>query len=231
MPADSRIEAGPRPTTARELQAMLAAERVGLPFLVFREPDGALQIHCFEPDRSELTLGRNPAADLTIAWDDQVSAVHAVIERLAGELTLRDDGLSRNGSYINGERVHGIRRLRDGDMLRMGRTSVLIRHPADGRRSATAPGSRPVLAAQLSDQQRKVLAVLCRPLRDPGALATLPTNQEIADELHLSVAAVKLHLRALFDKFGIADLPQNKKRLVLAQRALRTGMLTDTTPA
>jgi pSer/pThr/pTyr-binding forkhead associated (FHA) protein len=204
-------------------QMVLAAEREGLPFLVFRDPAGALQILRFG-ERSELTLGRNPAADLSISWDDEVSALHAVIERLAGELTLRDDGLSRNGSYINGERVHGIRRLRDGDTLRLGRTTVLIRRPADARRSATLPGSHPLPAPQLSDQQRRVLDVLCRPLRDAGALAILPTNQEIADELYLSVAAVKLHLRALFEKFGIGDLPQNKKRLALAQQALRSGL-------
>ena len=60
--------------------------------------------------------------------------MHAELEPTGGEWTLVDDGLSRNGSYVNGERVTGRRRLRDRDMLRFGRTVVLYRAPA-------APGS------------------------------------------------------------------------------------------
>jgi len=163
MEATRRIEQGPGPSTARELQAVLHAARDRAPFLVYRDPAGAQRILGFGSERTALTLGRNPTADLSIGWDDQVSALHAVIERLASELTLRDDGLSRNGSYLNGERVHGIRRLRDGDMLRLGRTLILVRNPADADRSATAAALRPSQAANLSEQQRKVLSVLCRP--------------------------------------------------------------------
>jgi len=227
MEATRRIEQGPGPSTARELQAVLHAARDRAPFLVYRDPAGAQRILGFGSERTALTLGRNPTADLSIGWDDQVSALHAVIERLASELTLRDDGLSRNGSYLNGERVHGIRRLRDGDMLRLGRTLILVRNPADADRSATAAALRPSQAANLSEQQRKVLSVLCRPLTNTSELANLPTNKEIADELYLSVAAVKLHLRALFDKFAIGHLPQNKKRVALAQRALQNGLLSE----
>ena len=36
------------------------------------------------------------------------------------------------------------------------------------------------------------------------------TNQQIADELFLSLDAVKMHLRALFHKVGIDDLPQTR---------------------
>jgi pSer/pThr/pTyr-binding forkhead associated (FHA) protein len=227
MAADSRIREGPGPVSARELQAVLSAQRAGIPFFVYRDAGGQQQIVRFSPERAELTVGRNLEADLSIDWDDQVSALHTVIEWLAGELTLRDDGLSRNGSYVNGERVHGRRRLRDGDLLRLGQTAVLVRSPADAARSATAGAAQQLQAADLTEQQRKVLSVLCGPLRDENALAALPTNREIADALHLSVAAVKLHLRALFEKFGIADLPQNRKRLALALAALQTGLLED----
>ena len=222
------IGGGPHPSTARELQAVIHAERAGTPFFVYREPAGAQRIVHFGPERRELTVGRNASADLCLAWDDQVSALHAVIERHAGELTLLDDGLSRNGSYVNGEPVHRIRRLRDGDVLRFGRASVLVRHAGNASRGATSsdPGGPP-LAADLSDQQRKVLRALCRPMLDGSPFAGPATNHEIADQLHLSVAAVKLHLRALFDKFDVAELPQNKKRLVLARRAVESGVVGD----
>jgi pSer/pThr/pTyr-binding forkhead associated (FHA) protein len=221
---------GPHPRSARELQAVIHAERVGDPFFVYRQPDGEQRIVRFEEAQSNLTVGRNPAADLSFAWDDEVSALHAVIERHAGELTLVDDGLSRNGSYVNEETLRGMRRLRDGDVVRFGRTVVLVRRPADVSRTTTTNVERPVLVADLSELQRAVLRELCRPLSQSDTLGAPATNQEIADRLHLSVAAVKLHLRTLFDKFEVADLPQNKKRLALARRGLATGAAPHSAP-
>jgi hypothetical protein len=40
------------------------------------------------------------------------------------------------------------------------------------------------------------------------------------------VDAVKTHLRALFGKFGIEDLPQNQKRVRLVELALKNGIVT-----
>jgi hypothetical protein len=42
----------------------------------------------------------------------------------------------------------------------------------------------------------------------------------------VSVETVKFHLRALFDAFGLADVPQHRKRAALAQRALEHGVVT-----
>ncbi len=81
------------------------------------------------------------------------------------------------------------------------------------------------VSVQLTDQQRQVLIALCRPYRD-GAYATPATNREIAGELFLSVDAVKLHLRAMFAKFGLVELAQNQKRAALAEQALRSGTIT-----
>jgi hypothetical protein len=41
---------------------------------------------------------------------------------------------------------------------------------------------------------------------------------------------VKLHLRALFEKFDVGDLPQNQKRLALVQRALQSGLVSEREP-
>ena len=73
--------------------------------------------------------------------------------------------------------------------------------------------------------QRRALIALCRPFKD-SAYATPATNQQIADELVVSVDAVKSTLRALFEVFGVDDLPQNQKRASLALQALRTGVVS-----
>ena len=143
------------------------------------------------------------------------------------ECTLVDDGLSRNGSFVNEERVHGRRHLRDGDTIRFGRTDVALPAPGRGHptRSHRDRQPRPP-PATISPAQRKVLVALCRPYKDGGSFATPATNQEIGAELHLSVDAVKTHMRALFEKLGIGDVPQNQKRVALVERALQTGILS-----
>jgi hypothetical protein len=217
---------GPRPFTPAESRAVFQAEREGLPFLVYRDPSGEQRLFRLPLDHGEFTIGRNPDVDLYLGWDGEVSGLHAQLEPVAGEYVIVDDGLSRNGSYVNGQRVHGRRRLRDGDMLRCGQTVVLFRH-RQATRDVTRVAPEAPTPTAVSAQQRKVLVALCRPFKDGTAFATPPTNQQIADQLLLSVGAVKLHLRALFDKFDVADLPQNKKRLALARRALDSGLVTE----
>lgn len=137
-----------------------------------------------------------------------------------------DDGLSRNGTFVNGERVVGRRRLRERDELRLGTTVVVFRSPAAARRQSTAYAAEVQSAPQLSPAQHRVLVALSRPYRSGDAYARPATNQQIADELHLSVEAIKTHLRSLFEKFDVDDLPQNRKRAQLARRALETGLVT-----
>ena len=38
---------------------------------------------------------------------------------------------------------------------------------------------------------------------------------------------MKTHLRALFAKFGVEDLPQNQKRAKLIERAFQTGLVSE----
>jgi hypothetical protein len=211
--------------SAPELKAQIEAERQGRPFLVFRDDGGGQEIVAIEPNAGELWVGRGDSADVRLGWDSEVSALHAQIEVVRDECTLVDDGLSRNGSFVNEERVHGRRHLRDGDTMRFGQTTVLYRRPGEGAPESTVIAGEVSAAATVSPAQRKVLVALCRPYKDGTDFATPATNSEIGAELHLSVDAVKTHLRALFEKLGVGELPQNQKRVALAERALQTGIV------
>jgi predicted component of type VI protein secretion system len=215
---------GKRAVSAPELKAQIEAERVGRPFLVFRDGEGEQVIVPVATD-AELWVGRGPSADVRLGWDEEVSALHAQIEVVRDECTLVDDGLSRNGSFVNEERVHGRRHLRDGDAVRFGRTVVLYRRPGDEAPEATVVAGELAAAATVSPAQRKVLVALCRPYKEGDSFATPATNQQIGAELHLSVDAVKTHMRALFEKLEVGDLPQNQKRAALVERALQTGIV------
>jgi pSer/pThr/pTyr-binding forkhead associated (FHA) protein len=207
-------------STPAEVKARLDAERRGGPFLLYRDGGGAQVIFFLE---GAITIGRRAERDVALPWDTEVSRLHAQLEPVGSDWTVVDDGLSRNGTYVNGERVNGRRRLREGDRLVFGETPVTFRAPKDATDS-TAAIKLTSTSANLTGAQRKVLIALCRPLKD-SAYATPATNKDIAAEVHLSVDAVKAHLRVLFERFGLDELPQNQKRSTLAATALVNGVV------
>jgi pSer/pThr/pTyr-binding forkhead associated (FHA) protein len=213
----------PHRSTPAELQARIEAERRGAPFLVFHDGAGRQVIHELAP--GALTVGRGAGCDVALAWDREVSRLHAQLEATGGQWVLVDDGLSRNGSFVNGERVVGRRLLRDGDRLCFGETPVIYSASANAGASSTIGVTTSPAAVNLTPTQRQILVALCRPVRD-SAFATPSTNRDIADEVSLSVDAVKAHLRTLFERFGLEDLPQNQKRARLAAIALLQGIVT-----
>jgi pSer/pThr/pTyr-binding forkhead associated (FHA) protein len=206
-----------------ELKARIEAERVGDPFVLYRDADGEQRIVPMGSQAREVTIGRHGECDVLLDWDERVSGLHAELRSSAGHWLVVDDGLSRNGTFANGERVAGRRRLHDGDQVEVGATMLIFREPGRRRARSTAVMGREGAAPELSPAQRRVLVQLCRPFAEGSPYATPATNQQIAEELHLSVSAVKTHLRALFQRFGIGELPHNEKRAALVQAALDTG--------
>jgi hypothetical protein len=83
---------------------------------------------------------------------------------------------------------------------------------------------------RLTDTQLGILAALCKPIASGNSFATPATNQEIAEEVFLSVDAVKGHLRTLYRKFGIEDLPHNQKRARLVELAIAGGYIRQEVP-
>jgi DNA-binding CsgD family transcriptional regulator len=208
-----------------EIKAMLDAERRGEPFLAYRDGVGDLRLLPLGV-RERLAIGRIAGNDLVLDWDPQVSRSHAQLERIGGDWALTDDGLSRNGSRVNGERIAGRRRLADGDVVRIGETTIVYRAPGVGNDSTVS--ANPAPEARLTDAERRVLVAMCAPFADVAAgSAPVPaTNREIASALNLSQDGVKSHVRALFAKLGVGDLPQYRKRTELARRAIEHGIVT-----
>lgn len=125
-----------------EESQLAEAERRGDPYLVYRDARGAQQVLSLPGTWDRLTIGRGMSADLPLTWDDEVSRVHAELVRLGDEWAVVDDGLSRNGTFVGGERVEGRRRLFDGDELRIGSTAIAFHAPFEAR-GATRVGPRP----------------------------------------------------------------------------------------
>jgi pSer/pThr/pTyr-binding forkhead associated (FHA) protein len=210
--------------TPAEQKALLEAERRGEPFLAYRDGLGDLRFTDLG-STERIAIGRTPGNDVVLDWDRRVSRSHAQLELIGGDWTMVDDGLSRNGSQVNGERIFGRRRLGDGDVLRVGQTSLVFCSPSNGAESTLEAQSLPPV--RLTEAERRVLVALCAPLLiESDAAQTPATNGEIADALQLSRDGVKTHVRSLFTKLGVGDLPQYQKRTELARRALDRGLVT-----
>lgn len=68
-------------------------------------------------DSDQTVIGRDPGCDVLIP-DRRVSRQHAVVVRTGDEFVVRDCG-SKNGTFVNGERVVSERQLEDGDEIQL----------------------------------------------------------------------------------------------------------------
>jgi pSer/pThr/pTyr-binding forkhead associated (FHA) protein len=209
------------PETPEEVRDRVVAKRRAVPFLLYRDGKGEQVVLELAGDPQRLTIGRRASNDVPLTWDDEVSRVHAELISIGGDWIVSDEGISHNGTFVNGGRVRGRRRLREGDVISVGNTQLAFCAPAAPSTIATktAAGRDPAQSVSLTPAQRRVLAALVRPLAGPGYAAPA-SNRQIADELVIAVETVKGTLSVLFSLFGLEDLPQNQKRAALAARAL-----------
>jgi DNA-binding CsgD family transcriptional regulator len=177
------------------------------------------ELVALEADR--LTLGADAANDLVLAADPTLSRLHAALERYGAGWCVRDLD-TRNGTFVNGQRVWRERPLHHGDELRVGATRLVYRSDQPGEAKPTQASEPP---PELTRREREVLLVLCRTVLAGEAFTEPASIREIADALVVSEAAVKQHLAHLYDKFGIHGGGE-RRRVQLANEALRRGAVT-----
>jgi hypothetical protein len=171
----------------------------------------------------KITIGKAPSNDLAIAGDAMVSRLHAVLERFSAGWSVRDLG-SRNGTYVNGERILSERALRAGDEIRIGKTRLIFKPEPLEFDSATATQTAEP-APDLTRREREVLTELCRPVLSGDVFTEPASVKDIAGRLVVTDAAVKQHLLNLYDKFGI-DEGGERRRVLLANEAIKRGAVS-----
>lgn len=98
------------------------APRPQRPYLMVFEAGAAWRYDL--PESGAVTLGRGAEVDLVIE-DAAASRVHARLVLQPNGAFIEDAG-SHNGTYVNGERIGGARRLGSGETLRIGTTDVVF---------------------------------------------------------------------------------------------------------
>ena len=97
----------------------------------------------FELD-SEVVLGRE-GVSATIADDSELSRRHAVVRPAAGGFEIEDLG-SRNGTFVNGQKLEGPMRLSGGESIKIGQTVLTLEGVATAA-AVTAVSPTPAAAA------------------------------------------------------------------------------------
>ena len=77
-----------------------------------------------ELNRERIVIGRLPECDIVVP-QREASRLHAAVLR-EGDGYYVEDLSSRNGTFVNGERVEGRRLLRDGDEISIGKVVTLV---------------------------------------------------------------------------------------------------------
>jgi serine phosphatase RsbU (regulator of sigma subunit) len=118
---------------------------------------------------SRCVLGRHAECDISDLFSDNgsVSRFHAILELTGGRYTIEDKG-SRNGTYVNGERITGRQPLRSGDRLDIAGVQLTFIEEADAVGSAASASPVAVDLISYDDTPDGSVPVSSRVLEVPG---------------------------------------------------------------
>ncbi len=118
LPQESMILS---PQQASALLAQPVARELGR--LVVVESTALREGEAYAIDSTALTVGRSSDNDLALDGDHFVSSYHARFEPRRDGVWVEDVG-STNGTFVNGVKVNGGRKLIPGDVVRIGETDL-----------------------------------------------------------------------------------------------------------
>ncbi|HEX9713759.1 MAG TPA: FHA domain-containing protein [Actinomycetota bacterium] len=160
-------------------------------------------------DAEEMTLGRSSRNDVVLN-DPMVSRVHAILMKRKGVVVVEDLG-SHNGTYVNDERINGLRQLHHNDRIRIGSSKMMMEDPALTQEPETQVSDGQIAVADLTFTQRQlqVLRLLARGLK----------NKDIGERLNVTERTVKAYLSSIFEKLEV------KNRAGAVAEAMRLGLI------
>ena len=177
----------------------------------------------FPLSKPRITIGRARSSDVFLP-DQWLSRHHAAVEQRNGTYYLLDLG-SKNGTLLNGERVSGDRRLRDGDVITLGE-HLLVFSMDDELDERPPEGTRVFSAKELSDiktkpsidpvelaRQNRVLGVLSEAARALIVHRPLPELfEQVLDLLFEAVPAERGAIMLLEGKPALPVIKASRSR-------------------
>jgi pSer/pThr/pTyr-binding forkhead associated (FHA) protein len=161
-----------------------------------------------------MRIGRAVDNDVVLDSEPTVSRYHAELLRDEHGWALRDLG-SQNGTHVNGVRLHddAAHRIAPSDVIGVGAVTIRLLDASDaGGMTVIDNRGKDLhkLISALSQREREVLALV----------AAGRTDDQVANELFISVKTVHSHLDKIRDKSGV------RRRAELTRLAVRLGLST-----
>lgn len=148
-------------------------------------------------------IGRDAKADVMLE-DAAVSYIHAQLVRQGDDSYVRDLG-SRNGTFVNGERISTPHRLANGDRIKLGDTVLVYRSgPTPKQRRGATP--QPVISEPL------------RPIKEPTPLPDKPASApEAVKEVRADSSSLTWSLSARSGPLSGASIPLDRSPLTVGR--------------
>jgi len=155
------------------------------------------QVETFQ--KAYLGLGRHPLSDVRFdaERDLDVSSRHAAIMAKADGYVLQDLG-SKNGTYVNGQRLEGDRLLKDGDVIGFGAKGPALEfHALPGDLDAASTATAEAAAGRMSQPKQVVPAAAAAPppTRNPPSR---PRSRSTTAIIELATRQWRRTTKALF---------------------------------
>jgi len=174
-------------------------------------------------EEQSYVVGSDPDSTHITLEDPQVSRVHAALDSIGPVWFVRDLG-SRNGTFLNRDRVTGQRRLQHNDCVRIGQAELRYVDGDELVRPDTTPIDND--CPPLTRMERAVLLELCRPILCLDIIREAADVTDIASRLFIGRNAVQAHLTKMYDKFELAQHAGVNRRKLLAASAIQRGCVT-----
>jgi diguanylate cyclase (GGDEF)-like protein len=201
--------------------------------MLIRSPFGEPREYVLPAGRS--TIGRKPDNDVVIA-DPSASRVHAAFEYDPADdvVVVRDLG-SRNGTFVNHERLTGARPLAHNDQLRIGQHLLRIsRRTTNGLEALLAyPETQPLTLDLMLESVEQHAILLYEVAMRLNTVSDLPQAlQEVARILQMALGADKcaVILANQFEQLGYMGFPTTIAQQAIDQRLVVAIPDTDARP-
>lgn len=147
-----------------------------------------------------LVVGRGESCDFVLC-DEDVSREHASIARSGAGVTLRDLD-SKNGVRVQGRRVEGSCWLHDGDIVRIGQTSLRLMDPED-RYLRQIQAEEAKAEAQADRRSTTVLLPSQRSIAETQPAEGLASGEKSASRKRLPAIATAVGVLVLLSLVGL----------------------------
>jgi serine phosphatase RsbU (regulator of sigma subunit) len=120
-------------------------------------------------------LGRHPECDISdiFANNSGVSRFHALLELIDGRYHIEDKG-SRNGTFLNGQRLTGREPLRNGDRLRIANVELTFLEEVENAAAAAGPSPANVSSITFTEPAEPAAPLSSLPVEALSAGSPLP---------------------------------------------------------